>query len=661
MSRNAGLNGSSRVTRRMLLARGAAAAGTAVTLGLLDATASAAVTDGRLPRWMRSSALPAGSPRGTLPLSAAIAVDPSQFAPVSQLSQALGAVDDLGLRATGSSVHQRYADGVAARFERAGLQNVTLEGVPLTRWQPSNWNLDIVGGIGAGSVPVANYVPYSGSTPAGGVTGPLTLISATAGFPGDIAPTAPAGSIGIVVVQGVPVPLLEFDEEDYGYPQQPVHPKGYDPLTLYDRAWLDQGNVEQALIAYKGKGLAGLVFVLDLPAVAAQGMYMPYHGIIYDTPAVFVDRNVGGQLITAALDGGHAHLTLEASVEQVSTPNIYGVIPGASEELVILESHTDGCNGLEENGCEALVAVAEYLARLPPCTLPRTVMVLAATGHFAGNALGVTTFCKRHKDDLIARTAAAVTIEHLGALEWLPSGVDDEYHLTGQYEFGAFFSAPFDAVIDPCRAALIQAEVTEDRVIKPFSSDTSSPDGEAWPGDGQPWWAISGLPSANFITGPVYLLNGGMRVFDFIDPDAFRRQTIAFTDLLLELGRTPLEQLQQRRSDDKVVSPSDTSPGTTATPLQCAAAPVAQARYVGRPTGRDVAFELSLSTGVLTGLTVELLKSGRAVASTHVRRLSITPERVTLRARHRIADGQYTLVLRQAHTVLLRTALHVTD
>jgi hypothetical protein len=39
---------------------------------------------------------------------------------------------------------------------------------------------------------------------------------------------------------------------------------------------------------------------------------------------------------------------------------------------------------------------------------------------------------------------------------------------------------------------------------------------------------------ANFITGPNYLLNGGMRVADMIDVHAVRRQAIAFTNLILQ-------------------------------------------------------------------------------------------------------------------------------
>jgi hypothetical protein len=549
------LSASEAVTRRTLLQRGGLAVGAAATSGLL------------FPSGVGAHARMPGSRRR--PVANASRIDRSRFASVRELTARVGALDDLGLRATGSAVHHRYADSLAARLQDGGVTAVTTEGVPMKLWEPTSWNLEVVGGIGAGPVPVAAYVPYSGMTPADGVTGPLSLLTLGTGINSDAVPPVAPGTIGLVEVKGTPLTTGAFDAVDYGAPGEPHHRPGYSPTIPYDRAWLDQGNVESVLQAYQGKGLAGLVFILDLPAAAARGMYMPYHGVLYDTPAVFVDRDTGAALERVALGGGHARLVLDASVRHISTPNVYGYIPGATEELVILESHHDGTNGVEENGCEAIVAIGRYLASVERCALPRSVLLLCATGHFAGNALGCTTFIERHKDDLVARTAAAVSIEHLGALEWLPDA-SGNYAKTGQYEFGGFFSAPFDAVIDPCRASLAQAAVTEDRVMRPFSTG-SSPDGLIWPGDGQPLWAIAGLPSANFITGPAYLLNGGMRVFDLIDMHAFRRQAIAFGDLLLALTRAPLEALQKRRPDDPRLGPSDTSPGSTAAPAVCKA------------------------------------------------------------------------------------------
>jgi hypothetical protein len=481
--------------------------------------------------------------RRPAPLGAtdATRVNPRQFTPLGKLRDWQDALDDVGLRATGSSVHDRYVASLADRLERVGVKNVRTEPVPLKRWEPGRFGLEVVGGgapgaapMAPGPVPVASYVPYSGRTPAAGVTGTLSL-------------TPAPGSIVLFDVPPVPLATGVFDALDYGSPH---HPAGYSPATVYDRAWVSQiplvnvlNNLSSA--AAGGAGPAGAIAILDLPAHAAQGMYMPYDGVLRDIPAVFVDRDVGAKLKQVAAAGGTVRLTLEADVRSVTTPNLLGVIPGRSDELVILQSHHDGTNGIEENGPEAILAMAQYLARIPRRRLPRTILILLSTGHFAGDALGTTTFCTAHKDDLIKRTAAAVTIEHLGALEWL-AGPDGNFRLTGNAEFGGMFASPVPAFVDPARVALQRARVTEDRVMRPWSPDQRAPDGLRWPGDGMPFWAVSGLPAGNFITGPAYLLNYGIPMRDKIDIAAMRRQAIAFTDLVLKLGRVPLAQLQTR-------------------------------------------------------------------------------------------------------------------
>jgi hypothetical protein len=609
----------------------------------------AAAASSRL--WMPGLARAGGGwPTESLGADAALRVDSAQFMPVTQLADWQAALNDIGLRATASAVHARYADGLAARLERVGVSQVQTENVSLKRWQPSRWSIDVVGGAGAGAIPVAAYVPYSGQTAAGGVTAPLAL-----------APTP--GTIGLLEIPNEPLAYGAFDALDWGAPAEPKRAPGHDPTNLYIRSWVSQGIVEDALQRFQGSGVTGLIMILDLPAEAAQGMYMPYHGIVYDMPAVFVDRDVGARLQQVAAGGGSVRLVLEAETEQVTTPNIYGVIPGSSEELVILESHHDGTNGIEENGCEAILAMSQYLARLPRCSLPRTVMVLLSTGHFAGNALGTETFINTHRDDVIQRTAAALTVEHLGALEWLPDA-NGEFKLTGGYEMGGCFAGPFDAVISPARAALADARVTEDRVMRPFGTDSRSPDGLVWPGDGEGFWVIAGLPSTNFITGPTYLLNGGMSVERFIDVNAVRRQAIAFTNLTLALTRAPLEQLQSRRPDDPALHASDTSAGVgtraPACSISAAAAAAAQSltvRYYGRRHGpRGILVGLSVDRGTLDSVTVELRHGGELEARTTVQRITTQPRRVVLRGRRGrpLAPGRYAIVVREGRAVVAR-------
>src|SRR5207237_5549815 len=101
----------------------------------------------------------------------------------------------------------------------------------------------------------------------------------------------------------------------------------------------------------------------------------------------------------------------------------------------------------------------------PRHSLPRSVMVLLTTGHFAGGA-GVTEFARRHRDTTLRRTAAALTLEHLGALEWNP-GPGNRSRLTGRAESGTIFTPESSALVTPSYAALRRAADDPASVLRP--------------------------------------------------------------------------------------------------------------------------------------------------------------------------------------------------
>ncbi|MFG3168556.1 hypothetical protein [Streptomyces sp. NPDC048200] len=430
-------------------------------------------------------------------------------------------------------------------MERVGIRNVTTDPVPLNRWQPSSWQLEVIGGQNAGPVKVSWYVPYSGDTGPQGVTAPLSL-------------KATKGAIGLVTVKPPSLPYGLIDLINWDAPLQPKHPLGYNPFATYDRTWFAGGSLVEELDQHKKAGAAGVIVILDLPAEAAEGQYLPYDGIIRDLPSLIVDRDTGTALTKAAKDGASVRLRLEADVQAITTPNLYGIIPGASDELVMIQSHTDGTNGLEENGTEAILAMAQYLARIPRSELPRSILIVMSTGHMSGHAMGTEAFLRKHTGDLVARTAAAMSLEHLGARPWLPDK-NGTYRLGSGYETGLCFASPHKEMIKVARTAQERSQVDGNRVLRPFMPDTisgESPNGFWWPGDGEGLWRVSALPSMQYISGPAYLLSSGKPVMEFIDTAAIRRQAIAFTDAALELTRIPRPQLNKRRWDDPGSLPS---------------------------------------------------------------------------------------------------------
>jgi len=511
----------SNLTRRRLLELAARAAGVAVAAPLIDPLAALSSA----PRW----------PAGRLPASAARRIDPSQFLPQSQLHVWQQQLDRMGLRATASPVHEQYIDHLRDRLERAGVRQLRFEPVPLDRWTTDTWSLRILGGSSPGVVETASYIPYSGRTPAGGVTGRLTLVDPSR-------PPAPGSLTGRIAV--FDVPLVSFTYETFLL----ISYKAYDPGKVfvpdhvYARPWLGVGDEITFLDGLAGSGAKATVGVLDLPAEAAHGAYYPYDGKIRAVPGVYVDRDTGTRLKDAAASGAAARLTLPATVRRVTSRNLIGVIPGASDELMLLHSHTDGPNGVEDNGPNAIIAISQYLARLPRSALPRTIMVLLTTGHFHG-AIGTAEFVRRHRNGLLRRIAGAVTLEHLGARAWEP-GPNGRYTISG-YEPGTIFTPESSALVDASYAALRSANAAPCALLRPYVAAPGSPDGNGWPAEGTDLWTMGAIPTANYITGPSYLLNWGIPTMDKLDLARMRREAISFTQMLLNLSRVPSAHLRK--------------------------------------------------------------------------------------------------------------------
>jgi hypothetical protein len=306
--------------------------------------------------------------------------------------------------------------------------------------------------------------------------------------------------------------------------------------------WQPGVAARQALDALQGSGAVAAVGIIDLPSDAAQGGYFPYDGVVRSVPGVYVDRSTGGRLKAAVAAGASARVTLQASVRSTSSRNLLGVIPGASDELVVLNSHTDGPNAIEDNGPNAIVAISQYLTRLPRRALPRTILVSLTTGHFHGGA-GQRAFVGRHRRDLVPRAVAALTVEHLGALEWEPG--PDGATLTGHNETALFFAVESTPLVRAAYAAAAAAGADPALVARPITDAPGAPDGHGFPAEGNQLWTEGGIPTANFITGPIYLFNWGVSTMDKFDATLMRRQALAFAQMLLDLAHVPRKRLRR--------------------------------------------------------------------------------------------------------------------
>lgn len=173
------------------------------------------------------------------------------------------------------------------------------------------------------------------------------------------------------------------------------------------------------------KGAAAIFVVIAIP-----GNFSYARGL----PGLTRDSELPG--FTVGLDDGEAVASLHAlasaageplrthmswKVERVSglkAANVIGVLPGRTDENIVVISHTDGFfEGANDNaaGTASMVGLAEYFAERPRSERRRTMYFLAVPDHHGGD--GGAHRVHDTMQDVLRRTAISLNTEHVALLE----------------------------------------------------------------------------------------------------------------------------------------------------------------------------------------------------------------------------------------------------
>jgi hypothetical protein len=345
----------------------------------------------------------------------AVAFNPALLTPADEIWGWLETMVKQGPRFTGSPSHRAFVDFLASSLQTAGLQ-VGRDPYSFTRWVAKAWGLKAGPPGGAATeIPVTSYYPHSGRTGPAGVTGALTYVGKMTTDGGPL-PGASGDLRGKIV-------LVDYEvvERDYG---QWYSPWGFStPDTRFPSVVTSIIAVATPLLTeYQKAGAAGAIIAWsNLSDAHAADQHLPFGRPLQELPALYVGRAAGAKLRQMAEAGATATLTLDADVlPNTTTETVFATLPGATaDEVMLVTTHTDGANVVQENGGLGLVALARYFAKVPQASRKRTLVFALTTGHYAGAYVpSIRGFMEQHPD-LVRRAAASLTIEHLGCREWL--------------------------------------------------------------------------------------------------------------------------------------------------------------------------------------------------------------------------------------------------
>ncbi|MBO2451902.1 hypothetical protein J4573_32780 [Actinomadura barringtoniae] len=429
------------------------------------------------------------------------------------------AMSDLGPRFTGGHAHRRYVDLVEAQLRSCGL-TVGRHPVPINAWEAGAWSLTVEDVGGRTHRLPSSYRPYSGQTSSDGVRG--ELIEVGAGQPADYEGKDVRGR---VVVADYPLPRMPFGAvfplADYIH--QPEDLRNED----YTRLW-QTVPAQLSLDLARQHGAIAMVDIIDLPPDHTRLQYSPHQQPQSGLPALHLDRVEGRLLRDLMRAPAKATVTLTAATQRTTIDYLTaelkgnGSLPGA----VMVGTHTDGQNAIEENGVPAVLALARYFAALPQASRPRDVLFVLSPNHMTAHnhTPDLRTWLEQNPA-LRDRIVACLVPEHLGAQGWTENGPTDrsEPAVLGTGNSDALTALVIDQVKEH--------DLARTAVLKPFNDGLY---GEAT----YPYRL--GIPTATLISGPAYLVqvapNGHL---DRIDPDLMHTQTVFLASLLTNMLALP--------------------------------------------------------------------------------------------------------------------------
>jgi len=180
--------------------------------------------------------------------------------------------------------------------------------------------------------------------------------------------------------------------------------------------------------------------------------------------------------------------------------NVWGVLPGASDEVVMVTSHHDApFRGAVEDGTgmAQVLAQARIWSAVPRERRPKTMVFVADAGHFYGSE-GAYHFVRDH-GDLMERVRVVITLEHLAAREVRESG--KRYVLTGRPALTVMFTSTEAEAFAAVQRAL-RRKPAPCTVPVPFDLLAPAPTSDA------AWFILeANVPVISWIGCPYYLLD----------------------------------------------------------------------------------------------------------------------------------------------------------
>ena len=392
-----------------------------------------------------------------------------------------------GIRRPGYPADDLVETWVKEQFENLGMQDVTLDSVPIRKWEAEDGNLRIwpVGNPDQAQDLPCFPLPYSQATD--GVEAELYMISDTGNLAGKIA-------VHDMEFVNLPTKILKLWSKRY-----------YDPGHEFDHLsqMLPFGILGAGIMASAmNANASGFVGILGNYPRETHDYYVPYDAEIRDLPAVWVSPNNGKKILELMESGpASAKVSYQGATSDSFSHNITASLPGISDEWIVIGSHHDGpwSSAVEDaSGMALVLAQAEYWSQIAQEQRPHNLMFLMNCGHMSGGA-GAKAFVERN-EAFLKNVVAAIHLEHVAVDV---KGENGELVATNEPVVRWWFTSRITPLQEITKKAFVTEELHRSIVMPP---DGFPPGSDKPPTDAAAYHAEA-VPFVSLLAAPVYLFD----------------------------------------------------------------------------------------------------------------------------------------------------------
>jgi peptidase M28-like protein len=400
-----------------------------------------------------------------------------------------------------------WAEGfVRDKFEELGLENVRFEPVPLKRWEPIEWSLEVIESPSGETRSLDCFpLPY---------TAPVDELELELAAFDEANPQSVAGKASLVDNAPLRLPPAFMSTASTTGDQLDLAQRVVDPEGTFEGqdhiVPFSSGLQEVAEPSMEAGARAFVGALLDYPGDSFEYM-VPYDGIERDIPAVWI-RGSDGEWLHEQLAQGPVRIRLrvDSTLEDFESNNVVGELPGADDDVVIVGSHHDGpwASAVEDSsGISLVLAQATFWAAQPVDKRPHRMMFVLNAGHMCGGA-GLLKFLEDHEDELDG-VVLEVHLEH-AAMDFAENEAG-ELEPTGECVPRWFFTSRIPALEEAVQGALVDEELHRSMICAPNAISPQPPTDGAF-------FHNAGVPVMHFLAAPFYLFDS-MDTLDKIDRD----------------------------------------------------------------------------------------------------------------------------------------------